>query len=312
LNGSCSFNEFVSIFDINQFTGLRSLTLREIDNLERFLPLLDNNNNHLCSLSIEFCQKPCDRSLEILSNIITCGNLKYLDLNNIDNVIERITWPFQCRLTRLFIGICTYREYQVVLCQSPYLKTFSLQNCIMNYGSETLISASFHPELLSLSIHNCTLSIEDLYSILSLTPALIYLKVILFTSSFNSLFDGSSWEQFITSKLTHLNQFEFLFSFDKTYYIHDTPNLQSIIATFQAPFWLEDKHWFVTWDYLLEREKNLRIYTTPICTADSKHSRRFEVSSKNDVCHITERPSTVAIDAIKDKVCMCVHGLHSS
>lgn len=306
-----SFDRFVSIFDIHQFTGLRSLALRKVDNLERFLPLLDNNNNNnLSSLSIEFCQEPSNRSVEILSNVITYFNLKYLDLNNTDSVIERITWPSQCRLTRLHIGTCTYNEYQLILRQLPYLKAISLQNCIMNFQSATISTSS--PGLVSLSILGCVLSIENLYSILSLTPALTYFKVISSTSGFNAFFDGSTWEQFIISKLIHLNKFEFLFSLNHVYGTNYTHSLESIIALFQTPFWLEDKHWFVTCDFLMRREKKLRIYTTPMCTTDSEDSMRFEVSSKNSICRFTKRSPAVEIDVNEDEVCMHVYALHSS
>ena len=301
-----SFHKFFSIFDIDQFTRLRSLALREVYSLEKFLPLLNinNNNNYLSSLSIEFYQGQCSRSLEILSNVITRLNLKCLDLNNAENFIERITWPSQCRLTRLHIGICNYSEYQLVLRQSPYLKSFSLQNCIMNWQRGTSLTP-FSSELVSLSINDCTLSLEDLFSILLLTPALTHLKIISSTSSFNSFADGSTWEDFITSQLFHLNKFEFLFS-DKPYSTSDTDSPNSIIAKFQTPFWLHDKHWFVSFNLLLQGLTQFRIYTTPICTTDSKNLMRFEVSSRDSVWRVTKRSSAAAIDVDEDEVCIHV------
>ncbi|CAF1259950.1 unnamed protein product, partial [Rotaria sp. Silwood1] len=55
-----------------------------------------------------------------------------------------------------------------------------------------------------------------------------------------SLFDGSRWENFIEMKLPLLSKFEFWF----TRPVHDHAErntVESLIAPFQTPFWLEIK-----------------------------------------------------------------------
>ena len=241
-------NELERLSFFNQCTGFRSLVLREADDLERFWPLLDNNQNRLSSLPVEFRQ-----------------------------------WP--------------------------YLKTISLQHCIMNSENET-ISTSFPSEILSLPILDCSLSIKNLHLILWWKPALIYLKLISSKSVFNAVFDSSVWERCIISQLKHWIKLTFLFSLNEVYGISYTRNRGSIISSFQTPFWLEDKHWFVTCNFLMWWHKKLKISTTSICMTNSEDSMRFEVSSRNGVRRFTQRSSAVAIDFNEDEVCMHVYALH--
>jgi hypothetical protein len=143
------------------------------------------------------------------------------------------------------------------------------------------------PQLTSLAIHDCRLSTGDLESFLSLTPSLEYLKVISSRSMFDSIFDGSFWEQFIQTKLLRLDRFEFFFAYlaGKN---ADLLNLKSIIFPFGAPFWLNDKHWFVTCDYILNLEQ-LKLYTTSVPTTNFEIVIKYEASSMNGVRLLTHR-----------------------
>ncbi|CAF4353678.1 unnamed protein product, partial [Rotaria sp. Silwood2] len=88
---------------------------------------------------------------------------------------------------------------------------------------------------------------EHIETLLSRTPALVRLKLISRKRAFDSIFDGYNWEQFIINKLLQLNQFEYFFSF-----IHKTNDymavLNRVIASFQTPLWLQEKHcWKSNW-----------------------------------------------------------------
>lgn len=57
------------------------------------------------------------------------------------------------------------------------------------------------------------------------------------------------------------------------------PGLDSLITSFQTPFWIEDKRWFVTSDYVIYLDW-IRFYTTPVCIDRFyKKQLRCEISS---------------------------------
>ncbi|UJR13225.1 hypothetical protein I4U23_000247 [Adineta vaga] len=115
-------------------------------------------------------------------------------------------------------------------------------------------SSTCYSQLISLSINDCELSMQNFEILFSLTPSLNYLKIIsTCRPMFDNVFYGSSWEKFIRVKLHQLKQFEFLFCYylrncDTNDEVTDCPIL---ISEFQSPFWLNEKHWFVTSDFSL-------------------------------------------------------------
>ncbi|CAF1282225.1 unnamed protein product [Rotaria sordida] len=129
----------------------------------------------------------------------------------------------------------------------------------------TALLADKHPSLLkSLTISNCNLPMEHIESLLSQTLALIYLKLVSHQRTFDTVFDGYNWEQFILNKLSQLNQFEYFFSFtDKTNEYMKV--LNHLLASFQTPFWLQKKRWFTTCSYVFESQM-FELHTTTIKT----------------------------------------------
>jgi hypothetical protein len=104
-------------------------------------------------------------------------------------------------------------------------------------------------------------------------------------SVFDSVFDATFWEKFVQTKLICFNKFEFFF----TYFVQEntiTPSLESIISLFQAPFWLNDKHWFVTCEYILNYAQ-LKLYTTPVSTTNFEKLIKYEASSINGMHMLT-------------------------
>ncbi|CAF3962614.1 unnamed protein product [Rotaria sp. Silwood1] len=102
-------------------------------------------------------------------------------------------------------------------------------------------------------------------SFLSLLPNLTHLRLMSETAIWElSLFDGSLWENFIEMKLPLLNKFEFWFT--RPVYDHAEPNtVESLIAPFQTPFWLEIKRWLVKCDYVDDDYgRKFHLYSIPI------------------------------------------------
>ncbi|CAF0989030.1 unnamed protein product [Rotaria sordida] len=163
----------------------------------------------------------------------------------------------------------------------------------LNIWDFTYTNASLagkHPSLLtSLTINNCTLPMEHIESLLSQTPALNYLKLISCERTFDTIFDGYNWEQFILNKLSQLNQFEYFFSFTST--INNYMKvLNHVLASFQTPFWLQEKRWFTICGYVFGFEI-FELHTTKINMTDSDNLIKFEKLAENNTYRFVGQPS---------------------
>jgi len=139
----------------------------------------------------------------------------------------------------------------------------------MHKIDEDVVSSSdpiVFEQLTSLILIDSRMSMIGLKSILSLTPSLIYLKIICSPDSFDTIADGFRWEQFICANLPLLHKFEFFFTniYSVYYCVRD---IQLLVSRFQTPFWLEEKHWFVICDYINYLNQVI-LYTTPVCNTD--------------------------------------------
>ncbi|CAF3246480.1 unnamed protein product [Rotaria sp. Silwood2] len=129
---------------------------------------------------------------------------------------------------------------------------------------------------------------EHIETLLSRTPALVRLKLISRKRAFDSIFDGYNWEQFIINKLLQLNQFEYFFSF-----IHKTNDymavLNRVIASFQTPLWLQEKHWYTICSYAFESQ-TFELHSTTIHVTDSDNLIKFEKSAETNTCRLVGQP----------------------
>jgi len=75
--------------------------------------------------------------------------------------------------------------------------------------------------------------------------------------------DGK-WEEFLQVNLPHLNKFKFSLKCWKLI-DHTREELQSILESFQTPFWIEHKKWFVACEFSPEYRHTFHIYSMPIC-----------------------------------------------
>lgn len=107
---------------------------------------------------------------------------------------------------------------------------------------------TLYQRLTSLTFSDMHLSIDDLQSLLSLFPSLTYFTFHTQSSHpFECLQRFSQWENFIREKLPLLRKFCFyIYSRSRRY---KGASIQSVLAPFFTPFWLEEKQWFVTGEY---------------------------------------------------------------
>ncbi|CAF3937095.1 unnamed protein product, partial [Rotaria magnacalcarata] len=179
--------------------------------------------------------------------------------------MDRIKWPDQYKLEYLAIDYCTYDKYLVILSQLPNLRTLIIRNCIFEFSNDplSLSSASrFHSPLMTLTITDYSITLKNLELIVFPLASLRHLKLISHRKTVDEVFYASYWKEFIQAKLPVLDRFEVFFSY--TYFKdHRVTSPTSLIAAFRTPFWLIDKHWFVTCAYV-PRLRAIWLHTTPI------------------------------------------------
>ncbi|CAF3039806.1 unnamed protein product [Rotaria sp. Silwood2] len=262
---------FFSLFNIDQFTRLLSLTLFGIDedNLNKILH--SNITSTITSLVINWREAHCptNKTLNLLSSILNRLNLRKLELKTGSYAIEEMLWPVQYTLEHLILMYVTQKQYCNILRETPNLKTLTLNHCSMHKIDEYIATLSvpiLYEQLTSLILTDSRLTMNELTLLLSLTPSLIYLKIICLPDSFDTIANGYHWEQFISANLLLLHKFEFFFTNIYNVY-YKSRDIQSLISRFQTPFWLEQKHWFVICDYIGYLNQ-IMLYTTPLCSTD--------------------------------------------
>ena len=256
---------FESLFEIRRFNRLRSLTLDGVNHAKLNDLLQKIPNGALMSLSIRGSE--WDTSA-FLPNIATQFQLQKLILRDADFTGKVFPWPLNRNLTQLTIGSCTLSQYVVILHYLPCLQIFTMKNySIDNACNETIASLSgpvCSSSLKSLTLSDYSLRFEELDLLLSLTPKLNHLKLVCNWQRLEHLRNFCYLEKIIQTKLPLLSKLEFFVS-----YIHDlirtndlTPSIKSLIVPFRRPFWLEEKQWYVTCDYLIHC-RTIRLFTTP-------------------------------------------------
>lgn len=298
---NCYADFFHSVCDIRRFTRLRSLTLESVvgKNLAQLFPLM--NSNKLTSLSVDPYHRSVSDVLVHITSAVEKFRIRKLCLNELNHVINQMSWPADCTLTHLEIGACRYDEYIAIPQRLPNIQTIVMKECVMN-DNDAIVALSSDVKfrsLKSLTITNFSLSAQQFESIISLTPSLVHLKI---TSpkyrKFDYVFDGSYWEDFIRINLLSLKKFEICFH-TRTKEVAD---LAELIAPFRKSFWLEEKRWLVACAFIMWHDDDIWLYTLPISMDIDGDPVRCEISSRDGVCRLTKRHLNEVFDTTADKV----------
>ncbi|CAF4519011.1 unnamed protein product, partial [Rotaria sp. Silwood2] len=246
---------FFSLFDINQLTQLRSITLGQFDQLKdaEFLQHLTISN--LVSINIRSTSADNRNQLPFISKIMNQSSFLRMYLAESYYSISLIPWTNPCSIIYLTIKSCSLKEYDLLLQRLPYLRTFSTGEFIIDKLNQLNSSPSIlksYSQLMSLMIENGSLSMTDFELILSLTPSLTRLKLISYKSNLFSIANGSDWEYLIHNKLPNLKMFEFFFSY-RLQKENEAEDLTLFLNQFRTLFWLKEKKWIVTCDYVLKQ-----------------------------------------------------------
>ena len=310
---------FLSIVHLRQFTRLHSVTLRDIDEFQLNFILKRVNLSLLTSFSFTI-RKYDDRCIKttnsLFTPIITQSNLRKLEFDIKTTRLSQISWPITCTVQYLTINnYITINDLLTILQGFPYLHTIILRNSFIDFDNYLITKVSTvtsFPQLVSLTIEKLIVSVNQLELFLSMTPSLVYLKLIGGTK----MLDGKRWEQFIQINLPLLAEFEFLFT-EWRFFQKTISEMELIIASFQTSFWIEHKKWYVTCDndIDIDSSSNIRLYTIPICESSLKYesvSKKISLSNytmiiednpNNNVKSIAVILNKATTDDILQKVC---------
>jgi hypothetical protein len=224
---------------------------------------------------------PSKTTEQYLSSIMAQSTLRKVEFNLRADRLSNIQWPSNCRIEYLIIDryIRMDNLFRIISC-SPQLHTLIIKQNLLVITDNRSEKSPF-PQITSLTLEGLDMTVDQIQAFLLLTPSLIYLKLI---GSY-CVFDGKQWEEFIQVNLPHLNKFEFFLSFwrsnDQT---HD--DLQLIIQSFQTPFWIEHKKWFVACEFHLKKPRQIQMYSIPICETIFEYrldSEKCFLSTSNDL-----------------------------
>ncbi|CAF1113152.1 unnamed protein product [Adineta steineri] len=268
-NDDYTFNQieiFLTQFNIHEFSRLRSLILIEIE--EEYLePILENINIHSLisfSLSVKKLEDQYrKKTAELLTSLVTQTNLLKLEVKTIYARLEEIVWPNQSTIRHLKIDqLITIDEICQILQSLPNLRILVIGHLYESASHQinlVRLSAPFR-QVISLTVEYMCISIDDLELFLSLMPSLTYLKLI----STQTDGHGNRWEQYIQTNLPFLTNFEFYFYIQFDYQNNVSDN-ESIITSYQTPFWINHKKWFVACEYSIDAPNSINVFSIPIC-----------------------------------------------
>lgn len=299
-----SIDEFFTLFNIDRLNRLRSVILHNINDVELTYFFEHMTNHSQISLSINSSERQHTETLRLISLEINRFKLSKLYLNDLNNTMEHISWINQCGLECLAINTCDYRQCLMILYQLPHLQTIIMKDCRMlvdNNGAIDLnFDLSFSSTLKSLIIDDNLLSIQNLERLFSILPKLLHVKLSSRREKVDSIFDGSSWEQLIQTKLPLLKKFEIFFSY-KLVNKDDPPSLHSLIHPFQTPFWIEQKRWFINCEYVIKLNE-IRVYTVPNTFINSDNLFKLQLSSMDYIYRSITPSTNEMIDNNADEV----------
>ena len=268
---------FLLLVDIGLFTRLRSIKLLAIqaDDLCSFL-----RHASRCSLTCLIVRSRLNTFVErnmmqYLSSILVQPTLIRLELlsNDLCDQITESEWSVQFKLRCLRMVCDSGEPVPRMIALSPDLETLIVEEDSWSlsyhlHQLETWFSAP-RSRLTYLTLLNLSLRMNEVRSVLSQTPSLLYLKIVTPSSDMTC---GSRWEVLIKTKLPSLNKFEFYTSVSYFRSEKDTVEAMStrMIAPFRTPFWTGEKRWLVICNFFPTREV-LEMYTSPICTSHYSH-----------------------------------------
>ena len=282
---------FLSLHPIETYTRLQSITLISIE--EPYLKLILQHLSATCLLTSLTLHDDSSinvtiESIRLVSIILGKSCFRQLDVIASDDSINEFEWPVTCSIRNLRCSsTILFTKFCAILRSSPHLQTMSFRDCLIEHDQElnaVLAQNISYPQLTSLTLEDCDLTMTMIESLFFLTPSLVHLTIKGIGGDF---FDGARWERLFQIKLPNLSKFEFAFQSNIGMNC-DTADFEAIIAPFQTKFWLEIKHWYVS-AVGVKNSSYVNLYSIPDCAPKiSFHPRRNKVSRSTVPSNIRE------------------------
>ncbi|CAF3266540.1 unnamed protein product, partial [Rotaria sp. Silwood2] len=147
-------------------------------------------------------------------------------------------------------------EIKSLLKVTPKLKTLDIQP--KDYRFIPTIHIRPSQTMCDLTIRMTCVTFDQIEYILHSMTQLTYLKIISDSVGYD-MADGIAWSRLLKTVVI----FKFKFSFKKSTFTHPPVDLTS----FRTSFWLEEKHWYVTYDRCIDTGYSL-LYSTSYCDSN--------------------------------------------
>lgn len=269
-----------SLFNFDQFIHLKSLRLTQIDDEQFFKKILQYRLKSLSVIYPYQTKNEIERKMNLISSMIVPCELEELNLNLSNDIWinSSESTSIESILRHLTISNCTGESYGHILSSCKNLKTLTMKS--FSFETTTL-SSCVSSSLTSLMLDGYLKSMQQLFDILSSTPFLLHLRIKIWGFQSSEMICGQLLETFLHSHLCHLEQIHFSIMCRQS-----DCSLQSIIQSFQTPFWLNDKHQIIHCDYVF-RPSEIVLYTASLkintnvdvirCTNFSSNDDQFQL-----------------------------------
>ncbi|CAF1322766.1 unnamed protein product [Rotaria sordida] len=238
---------FLSLFSLNEFLHLHSLTLIQVEEnilqkLKLIIPLIPQLHSfHLFDSNDIYLTDPLTSNLEILSIPTLSSINKFSSITNLT--------ISACSLDQLFHYLFKYAPMLTYL-NIQYLSSY--YSYTTNYSNIDFMKAIHLKELI---ISNFEYKFEDFKLLAKYIPKLTSLK---FYGTYDlDMIDANQWEYLIISLLPYLDTFKFIFNY---IYKPNDNHIEDKLNKFQTDFWIKQHQWYT--EYSLSNYSAL-IYTIP-------------------------------------------------
>ena len=252
------FSQTVDIADA--FPKLRSITIGSIDEQtwRSINPQLTTLVS-LVSLSID-CHERVNGSTvsQLLCELLCdCRTLKRLHVKVfVDGTDAFVVDPRpetrRSQIEHLSLDGCGV-ELRSLFAVTPALQSLTVSLALFQFRTDTRF---YSPETIRhLKIHAYFIELTEIETMLHSLEQLTDLTVIT-TSVQHDMADGWTWSRLLKS----ISTFKFVLTFKKSIFTPPAIDLTS----FRTPFWLEEKHWYVTYERCRDSDFSM-LYSNPYC-----------------------------------------------